>query len=144
MDKNNFKSCLSSFERLDNGISYGEKGSVCIDQTPCARANINPRTGFPYTDMQKIMLQQDLVERRRLLENMQSYRDDFLPADIKEEEAFKYMSGSNMQLPSEFTEEVERVTSDWLKKELSKAESSKKIDFWNSVINGDVKPSKHE
>lgn len=108
MDKCNFKTCLSSNERHLAAISFGEDGSVAVDQSPCGRANINPRTGFAYSDLQKVMLQQDLNERRRLLDNLPSFRAEFLDEKMSDEDAIRFMQPSNMQLPSEFASEVER------------------------------------
>ena len=134
MDKNNFNSCLSYCERVDIEVCYGEHGSLSIDQTPAASANINPRTGFPYSDMQKIMMQTDISERRRLLDNMQSYKDDFLPDNVSAEDAVKYMNGSNMQLPSEFTEEVERFTSQWVENKKKELKDKETMAFFDSVL----------
>lgn len=106
MDKMKNKTCLSASEFNQTTIKFGEKGSVAIDQMPAAQANINPRTGFAYTDIQKIMIQNDVSERRRLLDNLQQFKADFLPADVTDEQAIASCTPASMQLPSQFAEEV--------------------------------------
>lgn len=143
MDKNNFKSCLSDNERHLANIVFGEAGTVAVDQTPCGKANINPRTGFAYTDLQKVMIQQDLNERRRLLDNLPSFRAEFLDDKISDEDALRFMQPSNMQLPSEFANEVERR----LGEELKRRESMRQVEERQELLDfiaGERKESKEE
>lgn len=107
MDKIFSKSALSINECMVCNIPLGGNTSVAIDQSPASEANINHRTGFPYTDLQKVMLQQDLSERRRILENLPSYKEEFLDASVTNEQAIKFMRPSNNQLPSEMAEKLE-------------------------------------
>lgn len=100
------KTCLSASEFNQTIIKFGEKGSVAIDQLPASQANINPRTGFAYTDIQKIMIQNDVSERRRMLDNLQQFKADFLSADVSDEKAIEMCTPASMQLPSQFAEEV--------------------------------------
>lgn len=108
MDKRYFKNSVSSPERFMCDIQFGDIGSVAIDQTPAALANINPRTGFPYSDIQKIMIQTDVAERRRLLDNLPSFKADFLDDNVTDEQALSMLCPPSMQLPSEYAEEVSR------------------------------------
>lgn len=142
MDKNNFKHSLSANERMMSAIVFGDKRSVAIDQTPSGDANVNPRTGFAYSDFQKVMLQQDLSERRRIMDNLPSFKADFLSDDVPDEVAIRMMQPSNMQLPSEMTEHIQ----DSVIKSLNESRIKKELDDRQSILDdidsmrGIVKP----
>lgn len=136
------KTCLSASEFYQTTIKFGEKGSVAIDQMPAAQANINPRTGFAYTDIQKIMIQNDVSERRRLLDNLQQFKADFLPADVTDEQAIEMCSPASLQLPSQFAEEVGNRISKYNERVRARHEALERAQILEDLA--DIKPVKEQ
>lgn len=82
-------------------VRFGEKGSVPIDQTPSQSFNIDPNTGRPMSDIQKLVKMQNVAEQQAAFAGLSEFKSNFLPSDIKDEDALKFMCPRLSQLPSE-------------------------------------------
>lgn len=82
-------------------VKFGEKGSVPIDQTPSQSFNIDPNTGRPMSDIQKLVKMQNVAEQQAAFAGLSEFKSNFLPSDIKDEDALKFMCPRLAQLPSE-------------------------------------------
>lgn len=82
-------------------VKFGEKGSVPIDQTPSQLFNIDPNTGRPMSDIQKLVKMQNVAEQQAAFAGLSEFKSNFLPSDIKDEDALKFMCPRLSQLPSE-------------------------------------------
>lgn len=82
-------------------VHYGEKGSVAVDQTPAQTFNIDPATGRPMSDIQRLVHMQNDAAMSQAFSALPQFKSDFLPADIDDVEALRYMCPRLSQLPSE-------------------------------------------
>ena len=100
--KNNSKSCLAPDEviALSKNIDT-DSGFLPIDQSYGLKSNINPATGFPFTDVQLVMRANTLSERNRLMDNLQVAPPDFIDDAKSDESVVSDMPNSRDQMPSE-------------------------------------------
>lgn len=95
-------------------VKYGTLDSVPIDQQACKGFNIDPLTGRPVYDMTAIIRSQGL-EQQRLLADLSEFKAQFLPDDISDADALKYLKPRLCQLPSEMAEYQEAIVKARLK-----------------------------
>lgn len=94
-NKSYLHSCIRS------RVKFGEKGSVAIDQTPAQSFNIDPATGRPMSDIQRLVHMQNDLAMSQAFASLNEFKSNFLPADIDESEALRFMCPRLSQLPSE-------------------------------------------
>lgn len=82
-------------------IKYGQKGSLPIDQSMSKKFNIDPATGRPMSDVQRLVKMQNDVEMQRCFAQLDDYKSNFLPEDMPDEQALMFMCPRDKQLPSE-------------------------------------------
>lgn len=119
---------------------YGKGDTVPIDQSPIILQSIDPATGRPMSDITALLRAQNKLDAERILNSMQEFPLDFLPADVKDSDALKYYSPRSAQLPSEMADLREMFTERQLKeKEEKEAAELKSLvdkdyeDYLNSL-----------
>ena len=131
MDKNN--SIIVFDESITYNAEFGKGDTVPVDQQPVLKFNIDPSTGCPMSDLTCLLRSQGL-ERERMLANLEEFRADYLPEDISDEQALKFLAPRLAQLPSELAEHVEFVTSKRLEEQKKLAEQKELEDFKKSLL----------
>lgn len=106
--------------------SFGAGDTVPIDQQPVKKFNIDPATGAPMSDITAVIRSQGL-DRERMLANLEEFRSEFLPEDISNEDALKYMNPRLCQMPSELAEYAEFVTQKQLE-DKRKADEARELE----------------
>lgn len=91
-------------------IKYGEKGSLPIDQSMSKKFNIDPATGRPMSDVQRLVKMQNDVEMQRCFAQLDEYKSNFLPKDMSDDDALMFMCPRDKQLPSELLSYREGLT----------------------------------
>lgn len=81
--------------------SFGSPGSVPIDQTPSQDFNVNPHTGRPMSDIQRLVHIQNDLQLAAEFAQLQEFKPKFLPKDMTDEDAIKFAVPRLSQLPSE-------------------------------------------
>lgn len=110
-----------------NSISFGEKGSVPIDQSPAQDFNIDPATGRPVSDISKLVRAQNKMELNKALNDIEEFKAATgLPDEITDEQALDYVNPRLCQLPSERFALVEEMTQAKLDK--AEKERAAKLD----------------
>ena len=100
---------LTRFHRsMALSVPYGTLDSVPIDQQAVKGFNIDPMTGRPVYDMTAVIRSQGL-EQQRLLAELDEFKAQFLPEDVTDEVAVKYLKPRLCQLPSELAEYQETI-----------------------------------
>lgn len=94
----------------DSVINYGEKGSLPIDQSMSKKFNIDPATGRPMNDVQRLVKMQNDFEMQRCFAQLPEYKSNFLPKEMSDEDALMFMCPRNKQLPSELLDYREGLT----------------------------------
>lgn len=122
--------------------SFGEGDTVPIDQQPVQKFNIDPATGAPMSDITAVLRSQGL-DRERLLANLEEFRAEFLPEDMSNEDALKYMNPRLCQMPSELAEYAEFVTQKQLE-EKRKADEARELEEFRKSFDKDEKEEKVE
>lgn len=100
--------------------SYGKGDTVPIDQSPIILQSIDPATGRPMSDITALLRAQNKLDAERILNGMQEFPLDFLPADVKDSDALKYYYPRSAQLPSEMADLCEMYTERQLKEKEEK------------------------
>lgn len=112
MDKNNFKTSLSSTDIGSTIVSDKYDKKLAVDQSFSIKSNIDPRTGYPFTDIQIVMRAKSLSERNRLMDDLQVVKPDYLEDNVTDEQALDELTDRSVQLPSELLDEAKKnVTS---------------------------------
>lgn len=101
-------------------VRFGEKGSVPIDQTPAQSFNLDPATGRPMSDIQRLTKLQDNYALQTQFAQLKEFKTQFLPDDVSNEDALKFMCPRYSQLPSELLEYRDNLLRDHLSKEQAK------------------------
>lgn len=91
-------------------IKYGEKGSLPIDQSMSKKFNIDPATGRPMSDVQRLVKMQNDVEMQRCFAQLDDFKSNFLPKDMSDDDALIFMCPRDKQLPSELLSYREGLT----------------------------------
>lgn len=117
--------------------AFGSGDTIPIDQQPVKKFNIDPATGAPMSDITAVLRSQGL-DRERLLANLEEFRADFLPEDISNEQALKYMNPRLCQLPSELAEYSEFITEKRLEEKRLADEVKDMEEFKKSLSDKEV------
>ena len=103
-------------------VKFGERGSVPIEQAPAKDFNLNPDTGRPMSDIQRLVRIQNDVAMQAAFSQLQEFKANFLPAEISDADALKFACPRLAQLPSELLSYREGLTKFKLQQEQLKAE----------------------
>lgn len=103
-------------------VNFGEKGSVPIEQAPAKDFNLNPDTGRPMSDIQRLVRVQNDVAMQAAFSQLQEFKANFLPADTSDADALKFVCPRLSQLPSELLAYRDGLTKYQLEQERIKAE----------------------
>lgn len=125
------------FSRTFRPVEYGSYKSCPIDQQAVRSFNIDPVTGRPVSDMSAILNSKGL-EQQRLLADLQEFKADYLPADVSDEDALKFMLPRLSQLPSELADFQEQVTKARLEEEKVK-QREKELEEYRKSLESDEK-----
>lgn len=136
MDKIKFHgNCLSSDERIFADVKSDDKRFILpIDQSFGMVSNINPATGFPFTDIQLVMRAQSLAERNTLMDNLQSTKPDFIDDSITDEAALDSIMPSSAQLASEVADYQDEKLHGEIVEHNSEVEAAKKNELFNEFM----------
>lgn len=84
-----------------NRVRFGKKGSIAIDQTSSMHFNIDPSTGRPMTEIERLVRIQDSVAQQALFSQLSEFKSQFLPVDCTDEAALMFMKSRHVQTKSE-------------------------------------------
>lgn len=134
---------ITFHQSFDDCVQFGLGDSCAIDQRPVADYNINPDTGNPYSVID-LLLKSDKLEQQRILAELQEYKSSFLPPDMPDVDAVKYMTPRLCQMPSELAEFESFVVSKQLEEEQAKQDAAKKAEDAKRIkdLFDDVSPKK--
>ena len=85
-------------------VCFGDDGSVPIDQTPSMSFNLNPHTGRPMSDIQRLVHIQNDLQLASEFSQLQEFKPAFLPTEMSDVDAIKFAVPRLCQLPSELIE----------------------------------------
>lgn len=124
MDKLHSKSVFTPLASLGVTVSEDSPNILPIDQSFSVKSNINPQTGFPFTDIQLVMRANSLSERQRMMADIASNRPDYLDEKLTDEQCLDAVAPRSRQLPSELLDDakanVEQSVSSYNKKVVEK------------------------
>lgn len=112
---------------------YGKDDCCAIDQQAVLSFNIDPLTGRPLYDLTGILRSQNMLEQQRLLDGLEQFKADYLPADVSDDQAFEFYEPRLCQLPSEKADLLARRVDDRLKLERLKAEQAERDRLLSSL-----------
>lgn len=113
------------FER----VKYGTYDSVPINQASSMPFNVDPDTGRPMSVITSIIRSQNAVEQQAAFAQLNEFKSNFLPADMSNEDAFKFAFPSRCQLPSEIASLHEHFAKMKLDEETLKQEQLKQKEL---------------
>ncbi len=94
--------CLS--RHVASACDFGEGDSVPINQNPSKSFNVDPDTGRPMSEISALLRSESAAEQMALFSQLQDYKSEFLPPDISDEDAIKYVVPRYIQLPSQIAD----------------------------------------
>lgn len=101
MQKRNFVNTGYVRHIVFTAPKFGEKGSVPLDQTPSKEFNVDPNTGRPMSDVQRLCKMQSDFEMQALFASLPEFKTKFLPDNMSDSDALKFVCPRLAQLPSE-------------------------------------------
>lgn len=110
MQKRNFVNTGYVRHVVFTAPKFGEKGSVPLDQTPSKEFNVDPCTGRPMSDVQRLCKLQSDFEMQALFASLPEFKSKFLPDSMSDADALKFVCPRLAQLPSELLEYRENLT----------------------------------
>lgn len=124
MDKLKCNKVFTPLALLGVNVLEDSPNILPIDQSFSIPSNINPQTGFPFTDIQLVMRANSLSERQRMMADIASNRPDYLDEKLTDEQCLDTVVSRSRQLPSELLddakENVEKSVSSHNKKVVEK------------------------
>lgn len=117
MDKRIIKNFKYLRSTHSSRVKFGEKGSVPIDQTCSQDFNIDPNTGRPMSDIQRLVKMQDSYAMQSVFAQLNEFKSNYLPAETSDEDALKYLCPRLSQLPSELLSYKDGLTKMALEKQ---------------------------
>lgn len=84
-------------------IKYGARGSFPIDQTSSMPFNIDPDSGRPMSDIQKLVKIQNDVNMMALFSHLPELKSSYLDENMTDEDAVKFLKSRYCQTKSELT-----------------------------------------
>ena len=104
MQKRNFINTAYMRAVVSTAPKFGEKGSVPLDQTPSKSFNIDPNTGRPMSDVQRLCKMQSDLEMQAAFAQLPEFKTKYLPEGMSDVDALKFVCPRLAQLPSELIE----------------------------------------
>lgn len=101
-------------------VVFGEKGSVPIDQSFSQSFNIDPNTGRPMSDVQRLVKMQNDMQIQAAFAQLPEFKSKFLDEKMSDTDALKFMCPRLSQLPSELLKYRQKFTEFAVNKELQK------------------------
>lgn len=144
MNTRNFSNTSNIRRNIASSPKYGVKGSFPIDQTPSMSFNINPDTGRPMSDVQRLVKIQDQVNQQALFASLKDYKSSYLPSDMSDEDALTFIKSRYCQTRSQILDYKESLAKYQLDKEnaaKSAALEKEKQDRYQSMIDDLFKKS---
>lgn len=144
----NHSSVLSSKAALNmqfnelNNVKFGDGDSVPINQDPSKEFNIDPSTGRPMQQITALLRAQKASEQMAILDGLEEFKSNYLPDDMSNEDAIRFMMPRYCQLPSQVAEFAANFKAEADIKKLNemKADEEKKSKELEAV-NGDSSPA---
>lgn len=112
-------------------VKFGDKGSVPINQGPSKDFNIDPHTGRPMQQITALLHAQSAAEQMALFSGLEEFKSNYLPDDISNEDAIRFMMPRYCQLPHQISEFSANLAAEEQAKKLEKAkkdEDTKKVE----------------
>lgn len=85
-------------------VLFGDFGSCPIDQTPAQDFNINPHTGRPMSDIQRLVHIQNDLQLASEFAQLHEFKPKFIDKEMSDVDALKFAVPRLCQLPSELIE----------------------------------------
>lgn len=104
---------------------YGEFGSLPIDKTPSKSFNIDPDTGRPMSDVDKLIKTSDAQEMLARFSSLDEVKSNFLPKDMDDISALSFLHPRSAQLPSELAHWQEGLA----QRQYQKAQAAKRAEL---------------
>lgn len=82
-------------------VRFGDVGSCPIDQAPAKSFNVDPATGRPMSDIQRIVKMQNDLAQQNAFAALNEFKTNYLPEGVSDDDALKFMCPRLSQLPSE-------------------------------------------
>ena len=101
MQKRNFVNTGYVRHVVFTAPKFGDKGSLPLDQTPSKDFNVDPCTGRPMSDIQRLCKMQSDFEMQAAFSQLTEFKSKFLPEGISDSDALKFSCPRLYQLPSE-------------------------------------------
>ena len=101
MQKRNFVNTGYVRHVVFTAPKFGDKGSLPLDQTPSKDFNVDPCTGRPMSDIQRLCKMQSDFEMQAAFSQLIEFKSKFLPEGISDSDALKFSCPRLYQLPSE-------------------------------------------
>lgn len=101
MQKRNFVNTGYVRHVVFTAPKFGDKGSLPLDQTPSKDFNVDPCTGRPMSDIQRLCKMQSDFEMQAAFSQLTEFKSKFLPEGISDSDAIKFSCPRLYQLPSE-------------------------------------------
>lgn len=127
-------------------VKFGDKGSVPIDQSLSQTFNIDPNTGRPMSDVQRLVKMQNDMQIQAAFAQLPEFKSKFLDEKMSDSDALQFMCPRLSQLPSELLMYRHKFTEFAVNNELQKRqvlaarqkaaiEAAELESFKNDIIN---------
>lgn len=103
-------------------VRYGDKGSCPIDQTPAHDFNVDPHTGRPMSDIQRLVHIQNDLQLASEFAQLQEFKPKYIDKELSDADALKYAVPRMCQLPSEILDFRVKQAKEMQDKQQAKAE----------------------
>ena len=89
---------------LETRLAFGDVGSCPIDQTPAQSFNLDPHTGRPMSDIQRLVHIQNDLQLASEFAQLQEFKPKFIDKEMTDVDALKFAVPRLCQLSSELVE----------------------------------------
>lgn len=107
---------------ISTKVRYGDKGSCPIDQTPAQDFNVDPHTGRPMSDIQRLVHIQNDLQLASEFAQLQEFKPKYIDKEMSDADALKYAIPRMCQLPSELLDFRVKQAKELLDKQNAKNE----------------------
>lgn len=107
---------------ISTKVRYGDKGSCPIDQTPAKDFNVDPHTGRPMSDIQRLVHIQNDLQLASEFAQLQEFKPKYIDKEMSDADALKYAIPRMCQLPSELLDFRVKQAKELLDKQNAKNE----------------------
>lgn len=128
--------------------AFGAGDSTPIDQTPARNFNIDPASGRVMPEILSIIRTQDSQRQMQLLSALDDFKSSYLPSDVSDSDALRFMCPRLCQLPSQLADfqanlAMMRLEKDSLNKDAEKVAESA-VESLDRADGKAIEPSKSE